>query len=320
MNKKIHIAACFDKGYIMPTSVMIYSTCVNNPDVDINFHLVIDESVTGNDKKDLVETISPFKGKEVIFYIVDSHLYDKFPLINSKYITRATYYRIFLSEILPDSVDKIIYLDGDCIVRHSLMSLWNTDISEKAIAAVFDAFEGDPYHYHHLFYPPKLGYFNAGVLFINLNYWRRHHVINALMEYMSKYPERIIMEDQDLMNVVLRDVKISIHPKYNFQTDLLRCEPHFYYWGYEEEIKEAIADPVIIHFTSREKPWHTNIIIPHPYRSSFFKYQNQTKWKGDKINNFQFKKKIKKYIDSFLRLTKIRPPRMPFYIEVSPID
>ena len=316
----IHIVACFDKGYVMPTGVMMYSACVNNPDIDINFHLVIDESVTDNEKKDLMDTISPFEGKEALFYHVDSQFYHQFPLNNNIWLTRATYYRIFLPEILPVTVDKVIYLDGDCIVRHSLKSLWNTDVSGFAVATVFEATEGIVYNYNRLRYSPAIGYFNAGVLLVNLDYWRKNHVINALLEYLSKYPERILMEDQDAMNVVLKDLKKPIHPKYNFQTGMLKRTPQFYYWEHEDELKEAIADPVIVHFTSIDKPWHAYMRYPHPYRNTFFKYQNQTKWKGIKIEKRQLKNIIRNYIGNLLRHLKILPPINPTFIDVSLID
>lgn len=319
MEEKIDIVVCLDKGYVMPTGVMMYSACANNPDSNIDFHIVVDESVSDNDKNDLADTISRFEGKRALFYHVSSHVYDKMPLINSKWLSHATYYRIFLPEILPDTVSKVIYMDGDCIVRHSLMPLWRTDISKKAIGAVFNAFEGDINRYNRLQYSPELGYFNAGVLLINLDYWRKHHVVNSLTEFICRYPERIAFEDQDVMNVVLKDSKKSLPPKYNFQTDMLRCTPCFYYWKYENEVKEAIANPVIIHFTSREKPWYKYMRNPHPYRRSYIKYQNQTKWKGIKIEKRPLKDIIKNCIGDFLRYIKILPS-LECYIELSPID
>jgi lipopolysaccharide biosynthesis glycosyltransferase len=280
--EKIHIAACLDKGYVMPTGVMIYSVCANTPDSDIDFHLVVDESVSDNDIKNLIDAISQFEGKRALFYNVTSHVYKNLPLTNSKWLTRATYYRLYLPEILPESVSKVIYIDGDCIVRHSLLPLWSTDISEIAIGTVFNAYEGKIERYNRLRYSPEFGYFNAGVLLINIEYWRKHHIVNSLTEYISNYPERIVFEDQDVMNAVLKESKRSLHPKYNLQSGMLRRTPRFYYWKYEDEIKEAIADPVIIHFASREKPWYVYMCDPHPYKNSFVKYQNQTKWKGIK--------------------------------------
>jgi len=320
MEEKIDIVACLDGGYVMPTGVMIYSVCANNLDSTIDFHMVVDESVSDNDKKDLIDTISQFEGKRGLFYNVNSHLYKNFPLTNSKWLTHAAYYRIFLPEILPDVVRKVIYLDGDCIVRHSLIPLWRTDISETAIGAVFNAFEGQIERFNRLRYSPDLGYFNSGVLLINIDYWRKHHVVKSLTEFICSYPERIAFEDQDVMNFVLKDSKKSLPPKYNFQTGMLRYTPCFDYWKYEDEVKEAIADPVIIHFTSREKPWHKYMRYPHPYKSSFVKYQNQTKWKGIKIEKRPLNRRIRNCIGDFLRYIKILHPIKSRYIELSPID
>ena len=320
MEEKIDIVACLDKGYVMPTGVMIYSACANNPDLDIDFHVIIDESISDNDKQDLIDTISPFEGKRCLFYNVNSHLYKNFPLTHSQWLTLATYYRILLTEILPDSVTKVIYLDGDCIVRHSLLPLWTTDISNYAIGTVFNAFEGQIERFNRLRYSPDFGYFNAGVLLINMDYWRKHQVSNSLIEYINKYPERIAVADQDVMNYVLKDSKISLHPKYNFQTDMLRRTPCFYYWKYEDKVKEAIADPVIIHFTSLEKPWYAYMRNPHPYISSFVKYQNQTKWKGVKIEKRNLKKRLRNNIGDFLRMIKVLPSLKSRYIELSSID
>ena len=58
MKEKIHIAVCLDNGYVMPTGVLMYSACVNNQDVDIDFHVLIDESVNEEEQKDLKDTIS----------------------------------------------------------------------------------------------------------------------------------------------------------------------------------------------------------------------------------------------------------------------
>lgn len=60
---KMDIEACIDKGFVMPTGVMIYSVCVNNPDVDIMFHVIYDDSVTSEDRRDLEDVVALFKGK-----------------------------------------------------------------------------------------------------------------------------------------------------------------------------------------------------------------------------------------------------------------
>ena len=65
------IVACTDKRFVMPTGVMIQSVCVNNPNVDIIFHIIVDDSVTSDDQHDLEEVVAPFVGKSVTFYHID---------------------------------------------------------------------------------------------------------------------------------------------------------------------------------------------------------------------------------------------------------
>ncbi len=88
MKEKIHIAVCLDNGYVMPTGVLMYSACVNNQDVDIDFHVLIDESVNEEEQKDLKDTISKFQGKRAIFYSLRSMTALSFPLVK-KHLTRA---------------------------------------------------------------------------------------------------------------------------------------------------------------------------------------------------------------------------------------
>lgn len=319
MKEKIHISVCLDKGYVMPTGVMMYSACVNNQDVDIDFHVLIDESVNANDQQDLKEVAEKFQGKRVLFYSLKSATTISFPLVK-KYLTRALYYRLFLSDMLPSTIEKVLYLDGDIIVRHSLLPLWNSNLASYAVGVVMDAWDGDIRIYNRLRYPYQKGYFNSGVLLINLKYWRDNNIANEFSEYLNNFPERIKQEDQDVMNVVLQDRKLMLPVKYNLQTAFLRKVPFFDYWKYEKEIKEAYADPTIVHFTEKNKPWIVTTHNSHPFRSTFYIYQNQTKWKNICIERRSIIQIIRNYVGDFLRQIKVKAPLKSKYINVSPFD
>lgn len=53
----IHIICSTDHNYVMPTGVMMKSVSINNSCADITFHVVIDESVTNTDKKNLESVV-----------------------------------------------------------------------------------------------------------------------------------------------------------------------------------------------------------------------------------------------------------------------
>ena len=324
MNKAIiHIVACLDHGFVMPTGVMMYSVCVNNPNVDINFHLIVDESVTEDDRNDITETIARFGDKRVAFYHISSRNCLAFPICNNENnlrITQATYYRLFLTDILPETLDKVLYLDGDCICRHSLLPLWETDISNYAVGAVFDVSEGNIEYYNRLKYPFELGYFNAGVLLVNLDYWRKKNVLKLFADFIGYHFERMRLEDQDVLNFVFQDKKLYVPAKYNFQSGFFRKIAGWDYWKYENELIEAKADPVVVHFSTLEKPWFTYTRHPHPFSSTFYKYQNQTKWKGVRLEKRNIKQRIRNSIVNYLRKNGFIHPLKSRYIDILPID
>lgn len=63
-------------------------------------------------------------------------------LINLDVRSMSTWYRIFLPLILPDDVEKVIYLDCDGLINSGLSELWFTDVSEYHIAGVMDTING----------------------------------------------------------------------------------------------------------------------------------------------------------------------------------
>lgn len=102
-------------------------------------------------------------------------------------------------------------MDGDIIVRNNLNELWNTDIKDYAIGAVPDQSEGLIVFYNRLKYPPRLGYFNSGVLLINLKYWRDNNLTEQFNKFLQTYPERVVFHDQDILKYTLRIRKNLYH-------------------------------------------------------------------------------------------------------------
>ena len=216
----------------------------------------------------------------------------------------------------------MLYLDGDIIVRHSLLPLWNIDLGNSAVGVVTDGIEGTIEFYNRLQYSPQLGYFNSGVILMNLDYWREHRVVDAFMEYIKSHASSILFHDQDVLNVVFKECKIVLPIKYNMSSGFLWKTPQYDYWKYEEEVLEARKDPVVVHF-SGNNPWKTYSRLPvHPFASTFFNYQNRTRWKGVKIDRRPFKTRVVNYVADVLRKSHLKSslPALFEYINIMPID
>ena len=268
--------------------------------------MIVDESVTEEDKQDLKDVA---EGNSIQFYTVDSRIFSSMPL--TEVFSPATYYRLLLPKILPEDLHKVLYLDCDLIVRHSLLSLWETDVDGYALAAVTDNSESDIVIYNRLRYSPSLSYFNAGVLLINLDYWRTNSIDDEIESFIKNHLDRIHYVDQDILNYVLREKKKILPIKYNTQTCFLWVPERalYDYWKYEKEILEAREDPIIVHYIGL-KPWIEG--SNHPYKSTFVKYQDETKWKGCiwKVPQRPFMVKVRSHLKNILKemgLIKVAP-------------
>ena len=75
--------------------------------------------------------------------------------------------RLFMGEMLPDCVKRVLYLDCDTVVLASLKKLWQTDLKGRLFGAVME-----PTIYPAVKASIGLGkedpYFNSGVLLIDL--------------------------------------------------------------------------------------------------------------------------------------------------------
>ena len=306
----MEIVCCPDTNYIMPCGVMLKSLCENNKDCEVRIHVIIDDDVVDSQKESLKRIVNAYQRKSIYFYNADKIYIKDFPALdNAFHIKRATYYRLYLTDILPQDIDKILYLDGDIIVENNLEELWNTDISGYSIGSVAEQETDNITTYNRLSYPHELGYFNAGVLLVNLSYWRNNSLSKKFTEFIEKYPERIKYHDQDVLNYVLRDSKLNLPLKYNVQ-------PAFFYkkeyimmdlQKYGQQIEEAKMNPYILHFSTKFKPWNED--FSHPLKNEFYKYQSMTEWNGQPLTkDYSSNRSIKAMLGDVLRLFRIMSP------------
>lgn len=297
------IVACTDHGFVMPYGVLFKSICVNNSS-NINFHVIVDGTFTDDDKEDLESIISSNPNNKIIYYYVSQDILDMLPTFPTgpSHVVSTTYLKLFFADILPKNLDKVLYLDGDMIVRKSLDDLWNTDISEVAVGYVVDQGYAQIKWYNTLEYPSELAYFNTGMILINLKYWREHQAKERFLEFIREHPERIFIREQDVMSYTFREEKIELPLTYNFQCGFLykRRLLQMDWFKYKDQIEKYKKDPCIIHYLTADKPWFKG--NNNPYRSEFYKYKSMTKWKNVPLRSS--KPKREKVIDKLVEYAR----------------
>jgi lipopolysaccharide biosynthesis glycosyltransferase len=288
----INILATPSDNYAMPCGVMFYSACANNPRGSLHFFVVTDSDFSERSREQLQETIKPF-GNIIDFVIVDQDVISRSTSVECSYYPRYVFYRLFAFKFLPKDIHRIIYLDCDCIIRHPLKELWSIDISSYGIAGVPDTLEGNISHYNRLQYPSQEGYFNAGVIYMNLDYWREHHVENNINDLLLHQHHMLKFHDQDVLNYIFHNSKKYLPIKYNAQSGFY-YQPRFYsfeYQKYKDDFESGRLDPVILHLCGPQ-PWSKG--CTHPLKEEFFKYQRQTLWKDVSLwkNRKSFSKRV----------------------------
>lgn len=286
-----------DNNYVMPTGVLMTSVSMNNKDV--HYHILVNKEFKDEKKNLLIQTALKYK-HFVDFYSIPDSLVAKCPIGKDKqtaYITIASYYRLFVCEILPENVHRVIYLDGDMVVRKSLLPLWNTDLTGVALGVVHDMDEVDHFMSRDIPYPSHFGYFNAGMLLINLDYWREKDCLRRCADFIAENESFLECHDQDVLNCVLYSEKKWLPLTYNFQHGFMYDIDSVknYLPVLSEEIKRTRKDPAIIHYCEVVKPWHYDCI--HPQRFVWDYYKNKSLWASYKpATKRTFREKVSIYL------------------------
>lgn len=270
VTSSIHIAFNIDQNYVRFCAVTMASIFENNKEEHIVAH-IIQDGLNEHDKQELKSLAAQY-GNEVLFYTPDPKVLEGFTIRKfKKRITLATYYRCLISEILPQDIDKVIYLDCDILVLGKIRPFYDVDLGENGVGVVDDMGSDDDIRYEILRYPKECSYFNAGVLLINLSYWRAHKISEQCVDYYHKNHDRILFNDQDILNALFYNKKTTLPYKWNMQDAFYRTKSP------KQFTNDELLHPVILHFTNR-KPWDYD--NQHPLKDLFFHYQNLTSWKG----------------------------------------
>lgn len=316
-NSPIDIFFGIDNNFVMQCGVAITSIGENNRNVDIVIHVISNDLSSYNSKK--LENIADKYGFRYRLHVIDESVLASCPLMKGSDNGKiATYFRFLIPQLEP-MLDKALYLDSDIVVRHELKDLWNHDIANAAIGVVPGSDNDKIQHFNRLNYDKNKGYFNAGVLLMNLKYWREHHVFERLMTYVKDAGDNLKWQDQDALNYILQDEKSYLPIKYNLQEGML-----FHRDGIEidrkyfEDLECAIKDPVIIHYTCALKPWWKD--CRHPYKSEWWKYLYMTEWKSYKPKYRYVNQLIIRILRYFLsKIHLVRPNSSPFRKDIKPL-
>lgn len=124
------------------------------------------------------------------------------------------YARIYLSDVLPVDVERVIYLDSDIIVVDDIAKLWRVDLGDNVVAApeychanftnyFTDAFWLDSSLAKKFERKERPCYFNTGVMVVDVYRWRKGGYTQKVEEWMILQKQKRIYDLGSLPPILL---------------------------------------------------------------------------------------------------------------------
>lgn len=311
MDRNMHVVYASDNRFAEILGVSLTSLYENNKAMEqINIYLL--NSGISPFNKTRLNSLSEKYGRSPIQWLEAKNISEELHMdVAIDRGSLSQYARLFVSSVLPPSFTRVLYLDCDIIIDKSLEELWNLDMHGKTIAALKDAFS--KWYRMNIGLEPNDIMFNSGVMLIDLEKWKEQKVEEKLMKFISSKNGKIQQGDQGALNAVLTHDTYCFEPRFNSITifydfnykELItyRKPPKGYYS--EEQVKEAIEHPMIIHFTTSflsRRPWIEG--CHHRYLSEWQKYKNISPWKDTKLWEYNRSNKLR---EAYISLMKVLP-------------
>lgn len=243
-----HVAFCISDNYSSIVAVTLQSFVDHHTnDSAFTFHLV-SEALSSDNLDYLRRVIAQRPSWQLMYHPIEEKSLAHIP---TGPFTIHAWYRIFLDKLLPEEVDKVLYLDADTLIASSIDELFQIPLENVAIGAAKDQQNFITATKQRIGLPQQHTYVCSGVLLMNLSYWREHNIAQQILDWAIANAHRLGCPDQDAINVVLRGKMVVLPAKWGI------IARNFLYDAFyqTEEAAEAYHHPCIIHYAGCA-PWY----------------------------------------------------------------
>lgn len=252
----ISLLVTLDQNYLPPLRVMLKSLFVNNPGEIFHIHMIHD--AVPDKGIEQLDAYCRFHGARLFPYEADQNMFAGAPVF--RYWSRSMYYRLLACRILPAALERALYLDPDILVINPVRALTETDLRQHLFAgAMHSGFTGNlkgQLNRIRLAYEAD-GYFNSGVLLMNLALQRKFIRAEELFAYVAKHKNELLLPDQDILNGLYGDRILPLDDSlYNY--DARRFETYLFLSMGEKNMDWVMTNTVLLHFCGKAKPWYGN--------------------------------------------------------------
>ena len=247
----MNVATALNKKYLLYTGVMLHSLCVNNK-VPIRVFLLHSE-LEESDFQCLRDALKLFD-IEIISLKVNAELFSE-RLPRNQQWSIETYYRLTLLELLPEYIERLLYIDVDIIINKSLQNVYSIEFEDSEIIATEDLsgrktrdmFGAKQKEMFLAMFEQGYRYFNAGFMLLNIAKMRKKYSFATYIQAIEEWNYQMEAPDQDILNYVHWEYVGYVDCReYDLFARLAHGEGLTY-----EEVKQNIS---VVHYAGT-KPW-----------------------------------------------------------------
>jgi lipopolysaccharide biosynthesis glycosyltransferase len=245
----LNILVTVDSNYVMPLKTMLFSLFISNPHTDFRIILLYSD-LRADEISELERYTALFRQKLLPVKAVEL---PGVPAVS--YYTKTMYHRLLAYKILPQEIDRALYLDPDILVINPVESLYNSDLGSKLWAACSHTSPiVDVINRARLQMPREGRYFNSGVLLMDLRGQRKELTASDIFDYVSKYQNRLLLPDQDTLNGLYSDSILELNELlYNY--DVRKSRRYLLASNGEADYDWITTHTAVLHFCGKHKPW-----------------------------------------------------------------
>lgn len=246
-----HILVTLDRNYLKVLSVMLYSLSQSDPEGVYTVY-VVNNTLT---EEDFASLSALLPRTELVNVQVSEDLLQNAP-VSDRYPTEM-YYRLFAARYLPQQLERILYLDSDLVVLHSLRSLYQIDFDGKLFAAAshIESRTFRELNRRRLHLSEHAKYLNSGVMMMNLALLRKESP-QTIIDYIQSHKATLLLPDQDVLNALYADRTVPLDPMvYNLGEKYLRLKNLHLPPQEKLTLDWVRSNTAIVHYYGRNKPW-----------------------------------------------------------------
>lgn len=256
----MNILVTLNAGYLRQLIVMLYSLLKANPETAVSLYVVHTSLTDAHFAQ--VDCICPGRLSVHSIPVPEGFLTNapttrRYPV--------EMYYRIFAARLLPETIDRILYLDPDLVVLNPLDALYTLEFGENLFAAASHISPNSKLTLVNdlrLSMPQGSSYVNSGVMMMNIEALRREQSEDEVFDYIETHRPVLMLPDQDVINAVYATRILTVdHLRYNlsercYQLYNLRPEN----WERPMTLDWVRQNTAIVHYCGRNKPWKEKYI------------------------------------------------------------